>query len=165
MTIKQYFICDWWFNVDCALTESLYTRNDEIAAAAAGIDASNKASNNNQGSGNGDSGFNNNRETGGNRGNGGNIGNGGNRGTGGNGGKGAGGSGGKGGNQGNRPSSVGSGYGSPVEDYDGDTSISDNDDSSPLTSYRIPNYWKFNGIQIPMRWSEERVGTRVNKGN
>ena len=29
---QQYFICDWWFNVDCSLAESLYALNDEIAA-------------------------------------------------------------------------------------------------------------------------------------
>merc|ERR1712126_281910 len=34
---QQYFICDWWFNVDCALTEGLYSLNDEIAAEAAAI--------------------------------------------------------------------------------------------------------------------------------
>jgi len=30
---QQYFICDWWFNVDCAEAESLYALNDEIAAS------------------------------------------------------------------------------------------------------------------------------------
>merc|ERR1711970_1073955 len=34
---QQYFICDWWFNVDCSQTESLYGLNDEIAAEAAAI--------------------------------------------------------------------------------------------------------------------------------
>ena len=29
---QQYFVCDWWFNVDCSLAESLYALNDEIAA-------------------------------------------------------------------------------------------------------------------------------------
>ena len=29
---QQYFVCDWWFNVDCSLAESLYGLNDEIAA-------------------------------------------------------------------------------------------------------------------------------------
>jgi len=29
---QQYFVCDWWFNVDCSLAESLYTLNDEVAA-------------------------------------------------------------------------------------------------------------------------------------
>ena len=29
---QQYFVCDWWFNVDCSLAESLYSLNDEIAA-------------------------------------------------------------------------------------------------------------------------------------
>ena len=119
------------------------TRNDEIAAEAAGIDANNEASNNKQGSGNSDNtrGTAGNQGNRGNIGNGENIGNGGNGGTGGtrdNGGKGAGGN--RGENQVNRPSSVGSGYGSPVQDYDGNESISDYVDSSPLTSYRIPNY-------------------------
>merc|ERR1719244_2043927 len=29
---QQYFICDWWFNVDCSLAENLYSRNAEVAA-------------------------------------------------------------------------------------------------------------------------------------
>ncbi len=29
---QNYFICDWWFNFDCASAEGLYTRNDEIRA-------------------------------------------------------------------------------------------------------------------------------------
>ena len=29
---QQYFICDFWFNVDCSQAESLYSLNDEIAA-------------------------------------------------------------------------------------------------------------------------------------
>ena len=29
---QQYFVCDWWFNVDCSIAESLYGLNDEIAA-------------------------------------------------------------------------------------------------------------------------------------
>merc|ERR1711970_531567 len=29
---QQYFICDWWFNVDCSLAEQLYSRNNEVAA-------------------------------------------------------------------------------------------------------------------------------------
>ncbi|XP_040580986.1 uncharacterized protein [Lepeophtheirus salmonis] len=36
---QEYFICDWWFNFDCAQAEELYSRNEEIAAereAAAG---------------------------------------------------------------------------------------------------------------------------------
>ena len=32
---QQYFICDWWFNVDCSQAESLYGLNDEVAAEAA----------------------------------------------------------------------------------------------------------------------------------
>ena len=31
---QQYFICDWWFNVDCSQAESLYGLNDEVAAAS-----------------------------------------------------------------------------------------------------------------------------------
>jgi hypothetical protein len=33
---QQYFICDWWFNVDCSLAEDLFSLNDEIAAESAG---------------------------------------------------------------------------------------------------------------------------------
>merc|ERR1711936_376724 len=29
---QQYFVCDWWFNVDCSLAESLYFVNEEVAA-------------------------------------------------------------------------------------------------------------------------------------
>jgi len=29
---QQYFVCDWWFNVDCSLAEDLYSLNDEYAA-------------------------------------------------------------------------------------------------------------------------------------
>merc|ERR1712083_25727 len=29
---QEYFICDWWFNVDCSLAESYYSINEEIAA-------------------------------------------------------------------------------------------------------------------------------------
>merc|ERR1712054_326507 len=39
---QNCFICDWWFNVDCAESEGLYSLNDEIAAereALAGDDA------------------------------------------------------------------------------------------------------------------------------
>ena len=28
----QYFVCDWWFNVDCSLAESLYSLNEQVAA-------------------------------------------------------------------------------------------------------------------------------------
>ena len=30
---QEYFICDWWFNVDCTIAESLYSLNDDVAAA------------------------------------------------------------------------------------------------------------------------------------
>jgi len=39
---QNYFICDWWFNFDCAEAENLYSLNDDIAAereAAAGASA------------------------------------------------------------------------------------------------------------------------------
>ena len=29
---QEYFVCDWWFNVDCSLAEDFYSLNDEIAA-------------------------------------------------------------------------------------------------------------------------------------
>jgi len=29
---QQYFICDWWFNVDCSQAEQLYSRNNDVAA-------------------------------------------------------------------------------------------------------------------------------------
>merc|ERR1740131_418184 len=29
---QQYFVCDWWFNVDCSTTEDFYSLNEEIAA-------------------------------------------------------------------------------------------------------------------------------------
>ena len=29
---QQYFVCDWWFNVDCSLAESLYSINEDVAA-------------------------------------------------------------------------------------------------------------------------------------
>merc|ERR1711892_900514 len=29
---QQYFVCDWWFNVDCSLAEELYSLNDEYNA-------------------------------------------------------------------------------------------------------------------------------------
>ena len=32
---QEYFICDWWFNVDCSLAESFYSINEEIAAEQA----------------------------------------------------------------------------------------------------------------------------------
>jgi len=32
---QQYFICDWWFNVDCAAAEDFYFLNAEIAEAMA----------------------------------------------------------------------------------------------------------------------------------
>ena len=36
---QNYFICDWWFNFDCAEAEDLYSINDDIAAERAEIDA------------------------------------------------------------------------------------------------------------------------------
>merc|ERR1711923_523987 len=32
---QQYFICVWWFNVDCSLSESFYSLNEDIAAEQA----------------------------------------------------------------------------------------------------------------------------------
>jgi len=31
----QYFVCDWWFNVDCSTAESFYKLNEQIAAERA----------------------------------------------------------------------------------------------------------------------------------
>ena len=31
---QQYFICDWWFNVDCSQAPTFYSLNADIAAAA-----------------------------------------------------------------------------------------------------------------------------------
>merc|ERR1712156_231748 len=36
---QNYFICDWWFNLDCAEAEGLFSLNDDIAAERAEIDA------------------------------------------------------------------------------------------------------------------------------
>ena len=36
---QNYFICDWWFNFDCAEAENLYSINDDIAAERAELDA------------------------------------------------------------------------------------------------------------------------------
>jgi len=32
---QQYFICDWWFNIDCSTAEDFYYLNAEVAEAAA----------------------------------------------------------------------------------------------------------------------------------
>ena len=32
---QEYFICDWWFNVDCSVAEDFYSLNADIAEAAA----------------------------------------------------------------------------------------------------------------------------------
>ena len=36
---QNYFICDWWFNFDCSEAEGLFSKNEEIAAERAAIDA------------------------------------------------------------------------------------------------------------------------------
>ena len=33
---QQYFVCDWWFNVDCSQAENFYSLNHEIAAEHGG---------------------------------------------------------------------------------------------------------------------------------
>ncbi|XP_023342028.1 uncharacterized protein LOC111711812 [Eurytemora carolleeae] len=30
---QQYFVCNWWFNVDCALAPSFYSLNEDVLAA------------------------------------------------------------------------------------------------------------------------------------
>merc|ERR1712107_13859 len=37
---QNYFICDWWFNFDCAEAEGLYSLNDQYAAERDALDAS-----------------------------------------------------------------------------------------------------------------------------
>merc|ERR1712172_367884 len=37
---QNYFICDWWFNFDCAEAEGLYSLNDDYAAEGAAASAS-----------------------------------------------------------------------------------------------------------------------------
>jgi hypothetical protein len=32
---QQYFVCDWWFNVDCSVAEDLYYLNDAFNEALA----------------------------------------------------------------------------------------------------------------------------------
>ena len=36
---QEFFICDWWFNVDCSLAESFYSINELNAAEAAAYTA------------------------------------------------------------------------------------------------------------------------------
>merc|ERR1712018_315524 len=36
---QQYFICDWWFNVDRSQAEDFYSLNEDVAAAAAAATA------------------------------------------------------------------------------------------------------------------------------
>ena len=38
---QQYFICDWWFNVDCSQAKDFYSLNEEVAAAAVEASAGN----------------------------------------------------------------------------------------------------------------------------
>ncbi|CAL4087959.1 unnamed protein product, partial [Meganyctiphanes norvegica] len=46
---QQYFVCDWWFNVDCAASEDFFGLNGEIGIGAEGgdIQRDGSASNNN----------------------------------------------------------------------------------------------------------------------
>ena len=37
---QQYFVCDWWFNVDCSLAESLYVTRDSNAGEVSTIEPS-----------------------------------------------------------------------------------------------------------------------------
>ena len=37
---QEYFVCDWWFNVDCSQAEDFYSLNDEIAAEREAISPS-----------------------------------------------------------------------------------------------------------------------------
>ena len=31
---QQYFVCDWWFNVDCTIAEEFYGLNDDVYSAS-----------------------------------------------------------------------------------------------------------------------------------
>ena len=31
---QEYFICDWWFNVDCTIAEEFYGLNDDVYSAS-----------------------------------------------------------------------------------------------------------------------------------
>ena len=44
---QGYFICDWWFNFDCAEAEGLYSLNDEVAAEREAATASQAAASDN----------------------------------------------------------------------------------------------------------------------
>merc|ERR1711962_441245 len=48
---QEYFICDWWFNVDCSLAESLYSLNADIAAERAANTGAGGSRNNGSGQG------------------------------------------------------------------------------------------------------------------
>jgi len=37
---QEYFICDWWFNVDCSRSENLYSLNEDIAAGRSNLESS-----------------------------------------------------------------------------------------------------------------------------
>ena len=46
---QEYFICDWWFNVDCSKAEDLAeSRNAELEAAQLQAESQLSANNNNQ---------------------------------------------------------------------------------------------------------------------
>ena len=36
---QQYFICDWWFNVDCSVAEDFYSLNEDVVAEQEAIAA------------------------------------------------------------------------------------------------------------------------------
>ena len=40
---QNYFICDWWFNFDCATAEDLYSLNDEYASERDALGAASDA--------------------------------------------------------------------------------------------------------------------------
>jgi len=41
---QQYFVCDWWFNMDCSLAESLYLTGDVNAGVASVTESTTKSS-------------------------------------------------------------------------------------------------------------------------
>jgi len=44
---QQYFICDWWFNLDCSQAEDFYSLNADVVAAGEAALANSQASSSN----------------------------------------------------------------------------------------------------------------------
>lgn len=42
---QQYFVCNWWFNVDCSQAPDFFYLNEEVLAAMKDVDAANSEAN------------------------------------------------------------------------------------------------------------------------